>query len=873
MTHFDSWRARARPSGLAHSPHLRCTLLLLPCFALPCYLHSDGAKSFLFTEYSRLAGFVVFVFICVTFVLMTDGYMLRGLYTAINIVVGATMSASAGYLGMWIATEANSRTTLSCVESMTAGLRVSFASGAVMANAVVGLGILGLTVMFLIFDNVSETWNVLAGFSAGASCIALFARVGGGVFTKAADVGADLVGKVEQGIPEDDPRNPAVIADNIGDNVGDVAGMGADLFESFVGSIVATASLAPVAVPLLAPDVPSASLIALPLWVAGVGVILSLVGVAVVRASKLDTSASLQDLLWVLRKGIFVAMILSALGSLLVCLLLFDVADAFKLWLCLLVGLVSGELIGMFTEYCTSYEDAPTRDIAAASEFGAAPVIIKGLGVGMISVVVPTMLMAFVIVCCYEIGSSLSFATTFVAADLGLYSVALAGVGLLSTLGITLATDAYGPVADNAGGIAEMAGLPSEVRDRTDALDSLGNTTAATGKGFAIGSAVLTSIGLISAFVKQAGLTVQDTALNNAYVLVGTLLGAMLPFLFAALTMLSVDRSARAIITEVRLQFAQCPQLMMREGQTEEEYAAEFEARQVNDLSSPHDGKIKGDDGNFYPDNNRCVAIATESAIQEMLLPGTIAVFSPVVLGLLLGPGALAGMLVGSLGSGFMLALTMANAGGAWDNAKKWVEKCASEGEPMGETLTYTTYGVKKEGVAQSVLEEGNTAQLLAEGEGEEDLEAVTARLVTLYKDRHDPVVVGDTVGDPFKDTSGPALNILIKLMSVVSLVLAPMLRGKSHFDDYWWTSLIVLVVVGGVCWFLMKRFDVSNTKRSEEAIAAKKAADARYAGAVAPAAGGDADADAVDVEGGLDKAPEAAAEEEQETAAADAAE
>jgi H(+)-translocating pyrophosphatase len=775
---------------------------------------NEGAISFLNTEYKFLAMFVVVMAIAVGVILIEDGDGTRGVKTALPMLVGALLSGAAGYAGMLIATNANSRTTLACVQSISEGLKVSFASGAVMANSVVGLGLFGLCIMYLALRDSDELlpgkeWSYLSGFGFGASCIALFARVGGGVFTKAADVGADLVGKVEKGIPEDDPRNPAVVADNVGDNVGDVAGMGADLFESFVGAIIATGSLAT-----------TQAQAALPFYIAGSGILASFVGTVLIRSAKLEDNATLANLLWTIRKGIFVSMALSAALSLVWCLLMFDEDTAMRLWGCTLIGLVAGEVIGAFTEYVTSYEDAPTRDISAASEYGAAPVIIKGLGVGMISVIVPTLALAIVIIACNEIA--------------GQYGISLSAVGLLATLGVTLATDAYGPVADNAGGIAEMAGLPGHIRDRTDALDSLGNTTAATGKGFAIGSAVLTSVGLIVAFLQDSGLTggaADLLSLSHPAVLAGTLIGAMLPFLFGALTMLSVDRSARAIITEVRLQFAQCPYLMIREGQTEEEYEADFNARKIDDINSPHDGKIKGTDGHYYPDSNRCVAIATTSAVQEMVLPGTMAVFAPVVVGYLLGGPALAGMLIGSLTSGFMLALTMSNAGGAWDNAKKWVEKCASEGEPLGEGLTYTRYGVKKTAVGTKVAATA-VAQLLAEGEvAPEDEAAVTAlaeRLNKLYKDRHDPVVVGDTVGDPFKDTSGPALNILIKLMSVVSLVLAPTVETTTFHKDTWYIGLIVLIVVSGAVFFLQKQFHKSNTERSNAAVQAKKEADAR---------------------------------------------
>lgn len=566
--------------------------------------------------------------------------------------------------------------------------------------SVCGLGLLGLSILYLIFtyltndstdatvtigtlggyksttDNFFRVFNKLAGFGFGASTIGMFARVGGGVFTKAADVGSDLVGKVEQGIPEDDPRNPAVIADNVGDNVGDVAGMGADLFESYVGAVIATAALAP----RLAANFADTTLgiadytkdfnaimhagVALPFWINGAGIIASLIGIAVVRNTKLADGTSLETLLATITNGVWVASIFTTAFTAGIVALIFKAAVAWKLFGATVIGLVAGVVIAKFTEYCTAYEFSPTREISEASAYGPAPVIIKGMGVGLLSVSVPMISTVVSILAANQIA--------------GQYAVAVAAVGLLSTLGITLATDAYGPVADNAGGIAEMAQLPKEVRSRTDALDSLGNTTAATGKGLAIASATLTAVGLIAAFVEQSGLTrttgggtpdlmpggdvdggyARVADLSDSVVLAGVLVGAGLPMIFAALTMLSVDRGARAIITEVRLQFATAPKLM------------------------------KGDltqvvDGHTYPDSTRCVVIATEAAIQEMVLPGVLAVFVPVAVGFLLGPKGTCGMLAGALGGCFMLATTMATAGGAWDNAKKWATRCGEEGEPV----------------------------------------------------------------------------------------------------------------------------------------------------------------------------------------------
>ena len=622
----------------------------------------EGAAGFLRDEYRVLALFVVAVTVLVGFLI--------NIPTAISFVLGALTSAGAGYLGMYVAVRANVRTAAASRESLNAGLRVAFSSGSIMGMSVVCFSIIGLTVLYVVFDGQV---SYVTGFGFGASSIALFARVGGGIFTKAADVGADLVGKVEQGIPEDDPRNPAVIADNVGDNVGDVAGMGADLFESYSGSIIAAATLGVAAL--------GAEFALLPFLVAGLGIIAAFVGSLLVRTQE---NATQEDLLSTLSRAIYVA---SGLVALLVAGAIWGVQQVFgwtipwPFWWVIVIGLVAGNLIGWFTEYYTSYTRRPTQAIAEAGST-TATLIIEGLSVGMISTVMPVVTVAVAIVASLLIGGS----------ENGMFSVALAGVGMLSTLGITLATDAYGPVADNAGGIAEMSQLQPEVRERTDALDSLGNTTAATGKGFAIGSAVLTALALMAAFVAAADIEQLD--LLSPILLPGLLIGAMLPFLFAARTMTAVGRSAQSIVEEVRRQFREIPGIM------------EFKSK---------------------PDYKTCVSISTRSALREMVLPSLIAILIPLLMGYLLGPQALAGMLIGAIASGFLLAVMMANAGGAWDNAKKWIE--------TGE------YG----------------------GKG---------------SDYHKAAVVGDTVGDPFKDTSGPSLNILIKLMSIVSLVFA------SSFGD-----------------------------------------------------------------------------------------
>ena len=628
-----------------------------------------GAAAFLRREYTYLAGFVVVVALIVASFINWQ--------TALNFVVGAAISAAAGYLGMYVAVRANVRTAAAAARSLNDGLRVAFGSGSVMGMAVVSFGLLGLSIMYLVFvgSDLAADIGFLSGFAFGASSIALFARVGGGIYTKAADVGADLVGKVEAGIPEDDPRNPAVIADNVGDNVGDVAGMGADLFESYVGSIVAVAALG---VTMSVAGANAAGFVGLPFLIAGAGIVASLIGTYLVKT---EENATQEQLLATLRRSVWGSSAIVLVFSLLAVLL---AGVPFYYFLAIVIGLVAGNAIAYFTEYYTSYTEKPTRSISNAAETGPATTIIQGIAVGMNSTVAPVLIVALAMLLSLWVGAQ---ANPELGIKAGLYAVALAGVGMLSTLGVTLATDAYGPVADNAGGIAEMSHLPPEVRQRTDALDSLGNTTAATGKGFAIGSAVLTALALLAAYMDVAKIDTLNVLTPT--VLPGLLVGAMLPFLFTALTMTAVGKAAMEIVLEVRRQFKEIAGIM--EGTTKPDYA-------------------------------RAVDISTRSALREMIVPGLLAVVTPVLTGFLLGKEGLAGLLIGAIASGFLLAVMMANAGGAWDNAKKWIET----GEMGGK---------------------GSPA--------------------------HKAAVVGDTVGDPFKDTSAPSLNILIKLMSIVSLVFA----------------------------------------------------------------------------------------------------
>ena len=654
----------------------------------------EGANAYLKHQYSTVAKVFAVVFVVLVIIAFASGGEMLSKFTPFAFLTGGIWSMLAGLIGMKIATNSNARTAQAASESLNRGLRVAFSSGAVMGFTVVGLGMLDISIWLMILHfgagitDPVQLGNIIVMNGIGASFMALFARVGGGIYTKAADVGADLVGKVEAGIPEDDPRNPATIADNVGDNVGDVAGMGADLYESYVGSILATFALGACA------GYGWQGML-LPMALAVCGIICSIIGSFLVKTKE---DATQKSLLTSLRTGTYTAAILSAIVAAPLCyFILGPENNCWGIFIAILCGLIGGTLIGYFTEYFTSDNYKPTKKLAAASETGAATIIIGGISLGLMSTIASILIVAVAILISYfaaggttsildEMGGfSLSF-------NQGLYGIGIAGVGMLSTLGITLATDAYGPVADNAGGIAEMSGLPEEVRERTDALDSLGNTTAATGKGFAIGSASLTALALLVSYVN----IVQDRTVENLNftltsptVLVGLFIGAMLTFVFSAMTMRSVQTAAQSIVVEVRRQFREIAGIM--EGKTDPEYG-------------------------------KCVALCTKGALHEMVAPALLAIIVPIITGLILGPTGVVGLLGGVSVTGFAMAVFMSNAGGAWDNAKKYIER-------------------------------GNHG-----GKGSE---------------QHKAAVVGDTVGDPFKDTSGPSLNILIKLCSTVSIVFS----------------------------------------------------------------------------------------------------
>jgi K(+)-stimulated pyrophosphate-energized sodium pump len=689
-------------------------------------LISEGAKAFLHREYRALLVFVLGVGIPM-------GIFIHQM-TMMCFFVGAFLSALSGYCGMLIAVKSNVLTTFASQgeHGLNNGLKVAFKSGAVMALGVCASGLLGVPALYLLLNNPEEdptiVWERIAGFAFGGSSIALFARVGGGIYTKAADVGADLVGKVENGLEEDSVDNPATIADNVGDNVGDVAGMGADLFESYVGSIIAAATLG-------VPRYGQAG-VALPFWVAGTGALCSIAGTFLIKANKRSGASKtevLESLLHAIRVVIYASSIMVC-GATLACIgatFGFEHKLAWPLFFCVLIGLVVGNLIGYTTEYATSYTEYPTQSIAQKSDTGPATVIIQGLGVGMLSTVPSVIFIFGAIVGTYALA--------------GIYGIAICAVGMLSTLGVTLATDAFGPVADNAGGIAEMAPneeIAEDTRETTDNLDALGNTTAATGKGFAIGSAVLTALALMTAFAEATFIDVEGVNLLDEVVLGGILLGALQPYVFGALTMLSVGKAAESIMWECRDQ-----------------------------LNKKHFQQLP-------IDSSKCIDICTQASLQEMVFPGMVSVFLPVIVGTMLGARGLLGMLTGAIASGFLLAVMMSNAGGAWDNAKKFVEKNGLMG---GRSVPKSDPSYK--------------------GKGSKN---------------HAAVVVGDTVGDPFKDTSGPSLNILIKLMTIVALVIAPALTDVVGHDEVgneireakpkwseWWVSCAVMVVllVLGFAW------------------------------------------------------------------------
>ncbi len=637
-----------------------------------------GANAYLKRQYKILVCFFggMFVILCIMAALKFLTW-----FVPFAFITGGFFSGLSGYIGMNIATRANSRTANACQNSLNKGLKVAFSAGSVMGFTVVGLGLLDISIWYFILKlgfklDATTITSTMLTFGMGASSMALFARVGGGIYTKAADVGADLVGKVESDIPEDDPRNPAVIADNVGDNVGDVAGMGADLYESYVSSIISACALGVVAFG-------SFKAMAIPMAMAAIGVITSILSSFLVKTGE---STEQSKLLKALRRGTNTSALLIAVLALPLVLYVFGKAHL-GFYFAILAGLLAGVLIGFFTEYFTSDNYKPTKNLASKSLTGSATIIIGGLSLGMLSTALPIIIIAVAILVAF--GASGGFADS----NMGLYGIALAAVGMLSTLGITLATDAYGPIADNAGGIAEMASLDPEVRNRTDALDSLGNTTAATGKGFAIGSAALTALALIASYISKVQSIKPDVKISdsimNPVVLVGLFIGACLPFIFAAMTMSSVGKAAQSIVVEVRRQFKEIKGLMSGEAE---------------------------------PDYTSCVDICTKASLKEMVLPTILAIVTPVIVGVILGFNGVIGMLAGATATGFLMAIFMANSGGAWDNAKKYIEN--------------DNFG----------------------GKGSE---------------AHKAAVIGDTVGDPFKDTSGPSINILIKLLSMVSIVFA----------------------------------------------------------------------------------------------------
>ncbi|MBR4572364.1 MAG: sodium-translocating pyrophosphatase [Prevotella sp.] len=671
-----------------------------------------GAMAYLKQQYKVVT--IVFVVLAVIFAIMAYGFQLQNPWVPFAFLTGGFFSGLAGFFGMKTATYASARTANAARKSLDAGLKVAFRSGAVMGLTVVGLGLLDIAIWFVVLnaagvESLITITTTMLTFGMGASTQALFARVGGGIYTKAADVGADIVGKVEADIPEDDPRNPATIADNVGDNVGDVAGMGADLYESYCGSILSTAALGATA--YLGTQLQLSYVIA-PMIIAAVGIFLSLFGIFLVRTKE---GATMKELLRSLGLGTNVSAALIAVATFVI-LYLLGIPNWAWVSCSVIVGLLAGVIIGQATEYYTSHSYKPTQEISAASQTGAATVIIKGVGTGMISTMIPVVTISVAILLSYLFANGFCTDVNAEALSKGLYGVGIAAVGMLSTLGITLATDAYGPIADNAGGNAEMSELGEEVRKRTDALDALGNTTAATGKGFAIGSAALTALALLASYIEEIKEAVQRLAnagdahmqevynniqdipafmdyfqvnLMNPKVIVGVFIGAMAAFLFSGITMGAVGRAAEDMVKEVRRQFREIAGIL---------------------------------EGKATPDYGRCVEISTRSAQREMIFPSLLAIIIPILVGLILGVGGVLGLLVGGLAAGFTLAIFMSNAGGAWDNAKKMVE-------------------------------EGNFG-----GKGSEC---------------HKATVVGDTVGDPFKDTSGPSLNILIKLMSMVSIVMA----------------------------------------------------------------------------------------------------